>query len=431
MNKYFNFLSQNLLFKVTSFNSIALLLRMLAGVISSKVTALYLGPDGVALIGNFRNFFAISESITTLGLYNGIVKYSAEFKTKKEELKGILSTSFIMIVVASILVSLCLFFGASHWDKLIFGSESNFSYIFKGLSCALPLYAVHVFIYAVINGTSLYKKHIIINIILSITSLLITIFFIITMNLSGALWAIVINPAIALIITLFFRSVKDTIIKLISLRKISFVNVKLMGEYTMMSLISAVLSPILLILIRNEIIDKVGIEGAGFWEGMQRISNQYMGFVSSIFVLYILPKFSVIESKELFRKEVFNFYKTILPLFIVGLVFVYFLRKDIITIFLTEEFIPMESIFIWQLSGDVFKVASLVIGYQFWAKKMFWHFVGTEIFSVVFLYVLSNYFIGEYGFLGASMAHFFNYILYLLILLIIFRKSLMPYKWIK
>ena len=50
-----------------------------------------------------------------------------------------------------------------------------------------------------------------------------------------------------------------------------------------------------------------------------------------------------------------------------------------------------------QLLGDLVKIMATVIAYQFIAKKMFVHFIVTELFLMVITYFTSIYFIDMYG----------------------------------
>ena len=103
----------------------------------------------------------------------------------------------------------------------------------------------------------------------------------------------------------------------------------------------------------------------------------------------------------------------------------YVLRSLIVRIVFTEEFQPVENLFLWQLLGDFLKVLSMVIAYQFLAKKMFWHYILTEAFLVVILYATSIYFIDVYDSVkGAVIAHFVSYVMYYAIILLIFGSSL-------
>ena len=140
--------------------------------------------------------------------------------------------------------------------------------------------------------------------------------------------------------------------------------------------------------------------------------------------LYILPRFSEINDAKEFRKEVFGFYKTVMPKFLVGLIVIYLLKPLIVVGVFSDEFKPVEDLFLWQLMGDFLKVLSMVIAYQFLAKKMFWHYIVTEAFLVIILYITSIYFIDLYGVKGAVIGHFVSYLMYYALILLIFGTSL-------
>ena len=52
------------------------------------------------------------------------------------------------------------------------------------------------------------------------------------------------------------------------------------------------------------------------------------------------------------------------------------------------------------------------------------HFLITEFFLVVAIYLSSTYFIDSYGVVGANMGHFAGYCMYFVIVLFIFGSSL-------
>ena len=158
---------------------------------------------------------------------------------------------------------------------------------------------------------------------------------------------------------------------------------------------------------------------------MVRISDYYMMFATTLMTLYVLPKLSEIKTDARFKQEIFNFYRTILPIFVAGAVFIFVIKGFIIRMIFTQEFLAMKPLFFWQLLGDVFRLASVVIAYQFVAKNMFWYFVVTNVISLATIYLTSSFFIGKYGFVGASMGHFISYMTYFFVLLSIFRKPLL------
>ena len=191
-----------------------------------------------------------------------------------------------------------------------------------------------------------------------------------------------------------------------------------------MALVSAIALPVVMIVIRNYLTAEIGIKAAGYWTAMTRVSEYYLMFVNSLMALYILPRFAEINSRKAFRKEVFSFYKTIMPLFMVLLVVIYFSRSFLINMLFTEDFRPVEGLFGYQLLGDFIRVLSMVIAYQFLAKKMFAHFIILEVFLFVIMYFSSIYLIDIFGLKGAVMGHCLSYFMHFAIILLIFGSSL-------
>ena len=423
MKRLLNYINNNVLIKVASLNSASMITKIVAGFLTSKAIALFVGAEGLALIGNLRNFLSSIQTISILGLYNGVVKYVAEFKNNTLELSKTLSTVFYLGFFSTIIVSLLCYYNAGYINDYVFKTY-DFEYVIRILAMALPFYALNMFTFGILNGFSKYKILIIINIIGQILGLSITILLIYKERIDGALISVAISESLIFLITLVGVANQRSLMPLIQVKNISLTYVKKLSSFSAMAIFSAIVLPIVAISIRSYITDTVGLKEAGFWEAMNRISKYYLMFVTSLLTLYILPRFSEIENVKDFRNEVFNFYKSIIPIFGIGLLVIYFLRKVIIAIIFTEEFEPVEDLFLWQLLGDFVKVLSIVIAYQFLAKKMFWHYIITEAFSVIILYAASIYFIDLYGVKGANIAHFVTYMLYYGLILLIFSSSL-------
>jgi PST family polysaccharide transporter len=413
-----------MLVKIASLNSASVLTRIATGLITSKVIALFVGPVGLALIGNLRDVFNTLQSFSTLGFYNGIVKYVSEFKNDAKKLTQTISSVFYLMLIATIIVALFCFVGAGYINQYIFPNGENYSYIIKLIAVAIPFYALNILMTSILNGLSRFKTILKIQIIGHVLSTCLTVVLIWKQHIHGALLAIVLAEILFFIITLNGVSDKRFFLSLISKKNISLKKIKKLSTFSIMALFTATIAPLVALSIRNYIIDTVSIDDAGFWEAMNRLSNYYLMFVSSLLTLYVLPRFSEINTKLEFRKEVFRFYKTIMPIFAVGLIAIYFLRHFIIAIVFSKEFQAVEALFFWQLLGDFIKVLSIVIAVQFLAKKMFWYYMITEALSVIVLYFSSVYLIDLYGVKGATMAHFITYVVYFVVILLIFSKSL-------
>ncbi len=418
------FFKNNLLLKITSLNSFSIGVRALLGFISGRIIAEKFGPSGVALIGDIRNIIPMIQSFSSLGFFNGIVKYVAEFKSNKVELLKLFSTTFVFVFFASFISFVVLFFGASYWNNLLFGENQNFSFIFQLLAIASPFIAMNRIFNGIINGLSLYKKFIKIEFFTYVLGVVFILTFLYFKGLKGTLFAIAMIPILQFLILFYFFS--KTLKEYLDYKEIRIVipyKNKLFG-FTIMSFVATLLGNFIEVDLRGYLKNQISSEDAGYWTAMCNLSKQYLIFFSAIFTLYIIPKFTTISSSIIFRKELLYIFRTILPLLAIGLLLIFFLRNLIIEITLGEGFLEMSSLFKWQLIGDFTKIVSMIIAHQFLAKKMVKQFIITELLSLLFFYVFARFFIKSMGVEGIVFAHFVRYVLYLLVVVIILRKHI-------
>ncbi|OBX27037.1 PST family polysaccharide transporter [Gelidibacter algens] len=424
MKKIKDYINNNLLIKIASLNSVSVMTRIVAGFVTSKFIALYIGPSGLAFVGNLRDFFSTLQSFSNLGFYNGVVKYVAEFKKDTLKLSQTLSTVSYCVLASTIVLSIFCFFGADMINRFVFIEGDNYAYLIRIISAVLPFYAINSVILAFLNGLSNFRRLVAIQILGHIFGTLLTIFLIYNHHIQGALLAVVLSEVVLFFITLASISKSVAFFSLIKFRLFDINKVKKLGSFSMMSLFTALTAPLVMLSIRNHIIDTQALVDAGYWEAMNRLSRYYLMFVTSLLTLYVLPRFSEIQTSKEFRHEILGLFKTILPVFALLLIAIYFLRHIIIEVVFSKEFAPVEGLFFWQLIGDFIKVVSVIIATQLLAKRMIWHYLITEALSFATLYVASIYLIDRYGVIGATMAHFVNYLVYMVLILVVFRNSL-------
>ncbi|OZV69021.1 O-antigen translocase [Winogradskyella aurantia] len=424
MKKFFQYINNEVLIKAANLNTANLSVKLITGIVISKCIAVFIGPEGMALIGNLRNFLSAVQSLAIAGLYNGLVKFIGKYKNDSQALINTLSTSFYFGFFTSLLLAFLCYYNAELINNLIFADNYKYTYVIETLAIVLPFYALNMFAFSIMNGFSKYKILLIINIIGQTLGLLVTVLLIWQENIDGALVAIVITPALNLLITIVGILYRKNLMSSIRITNINFSVLQNLSSYMVTALVSTIAIPIVLIIIRNYIISEIGIKEAGYWEAINRVSDYYLMFINSLISLYILPRFSEINTKREFRKEVFSFYKTIMPIFAVLLLIIYLSRSVLVNLLFTEEFRPVENLFGYQILGDFMRVLSMVIAYQFLAKKMFAHFIIIEVFLFVIIYVSSIYFIDMFGLIGAVMGHCLSYSMHFAIILLIFGSSL-------
>lgn len=419
------FIKNNLLLKMTSLNASAIVVRLFVSAIIQRLLTEYVGPVGQYKIGQLRSLSQLLTSITSLGTFNGVVKYIAEYKKEEEKLQQLFSSVFVFTLIGiAITAPILLIFAPEISDSLF--SSPDYSFVIRLTAIVVPFIAVQRVFNGVVNGLSEYKKYVKIDLISYLLSAALSVIFLFQWNLKGVLVAIAITPMVQVIVLLLvFYKVLSEYIKFKNLQ-LKAPMARALLAFTLMSFVTSILLPLVEIDIRSMLEEKLSGRDAGIWTNMTFISQNYMVFSGSIFTLYVIPKFAGIYNAGNFKKEVFAIYKTLLPLFAAGMLLVYLFRYVIIDLIYPGQ-LEMAPLFKWQLFGDFIRLAALVLAHQFVAKKLVINYIFTEILSLALFYGLAYYLSGIYGMEGVVMAHFIRYFIYFVVVLFLvsryFRKQ--------
>ncbi len=409
------------LIKTTFFSGIITIIRIASGFISSKVIATYTGPAGIALIGAFANFINIVLTFGNGAISTGVIKYTAEFEGDDVSLRKLFSTSLRISVYCSAIVGVLLIIFGSTFATWIFAT-SLYSNPIRVLGLTLILYSLNTLFISILNGKKQINVYTLVNTVGSIGGLLITTFLVFYFDIYGALYALVLSQSLIFFVTLFFISKTNWFAIDDFIQSIDRGIFKKLTHYSLMAVISALTIPVSQIILRKMLINTSGIQTAGIWQGMMRISDGYLLILTTGLTTYYLPKLSSLKTDGELRVEILNGYRLVLPIVFIMCIVMYAFRYFIIEMLYTPAFYQMSELFFYQLLGDFFKIASWILGYLIVAKSMTKIYVITEICSSL-LYVLLGYVcVFSFGPKGIAIAFAVNYFLYFLLMLIIFRK---------
>ena len=418
MLKLFN---QNKLLKVLSLNSISVAISFVLGILSTRIISVYLGSSGMALMGSFRNFSVMIKSVATMGISNSIVKLFVENKADKKELSIIYSTFFwILLVVSVVLTSLVLLFSETISVFLFYSNSYKIPIQF--FAVLLPLMVINTFWLAIYNGLEKFKSIVIMQIISNVLIFGVTALLIWKKNIVGGLLSIAIGELLMVFITFLFV-LKDTEYFKFDLQKvISSKYFNVIKRFILMALLSAVIAPLTLILIRNTIVQNYSINEAGVWDAVNRFSSFYMLFFNTGLSLYYMPKLASLNTDEEFKTELKSYFKTLVPLFVIMLIGIFFCKALIIKFVFSNEFSSINELLIWQLAGDFIKVITLAFGFQIVVKTMMKkYFIGEIIFNLSY-FLLSYYLLKTSAVEGVLQAYFFANLITFVLILFMFRK---------
>lgn len=73
------------LIKTSLLSFIATAVKLLSGLIINKAVSIFIGPSGLAVIGQFQNAQGIVRTLAQGGINSGVTKYTAEFHENGEK----------------------------------------------------------------------------------------------------------------------------------------------------------------------------------------------------------------------------------------------------------------------------------------------------------------------------------------------------------
>lgn len=411
------------LLKTSFLTFIATAIKILAGLVINKAVSIYIGPSGLALIGQFQNASQLSMTVAQGGINAGVTKYTAEYGPESDELTKLWSTAAKITLCCSLAVGLVLILFSQYVSEYTFKTE-QYRYVFVTFGFTIIFFTANQLLLSVLNGLKEIKTFITINITQSIYSLVFTTLLIAFWGLNGALIAMVTNQSIVFISVLWRLRNHKLILTNNFKQKFDNAQSRKLLAYSAMALTSACTIPISLLFVRNYLGVNLSWDQAGYWQSMWYISSMYLMVVTTALSTYYLPRLSEITSKVELRSELKNGYLIIIPIVIFLSSAIYLLRDFIIWLLFTEDFKPMRDLFKWQLIGDVVKVSAWLLAYLMLAKAMVRSFILTEVvFSFSFV-ILSIFFVELFGLVGMTYAYTLNYTVYFFIVLFIVRNKI-------
>ncbi len=414
--RFRNYIEKSIpLLRVISLNSVLVAVRLISGFITAKASAVFLGPQGMALLGNFRDLFQLLINLTAKNFESGIIRYTAQdSKPYPDRVLGTVSglSLFVILIISPLLL---LF---SEQLSLVLFHSSTYQNVIILTACILPLIAFNIILLAILNGLKAYKTLVKIQVVGFLGNAVLIWLLAMFRGLEGALWAIVLGAIFQLGFTLLWarKDIGNVLHPVFS----GMFNKALAGnlwQYFGMAVFSSLLIVGASFFVRNTIINELGTDMAGYWEALNKISLFYLMFFSSLLTFYLLPKLAENKTYSGYKAIMKSYFEVIVPILTMGLAIIYFLRIPIIKIFLTGDFIYIKELVLLQLAGDFIRVIAMSFAYQFHAKKIIRYYLISDAVLYISFCCLSVVFIKIYDLKGVYLAYIISYALYLVTVL--------------
>lgn len=409
-------------FKTTALNGVSVAIRTVISFVLNKILAIYIGPSGYPLMGQFQNFIQMITTFSGNAINTAIVKYTAEYHQEEEKQKQIWQNAGSIVLTLSLACSVAILLLKKQLSLYIFHSL-EYEDVFIWFGGFLLFFNLNAMFIAILNGKKEIIKLIIANVLGSLFSLIITGILAINYGIYGALIAVSIYQSVVFIVTLAI-CYKTSWFKLRYLfGRIDQPTLKKFSGYVLMALVSSVCGPMSQILIRKDLIANFGEVQTGYWEAMIRLSTAYLSLITMTLSVYYLPRLSELTLKKDIKKEIYLGYQYILPMTVLigGLAFL--LKDFIIEMLYTKDFLPMRELFVWQFLGDTLKIGGWLISYLMLSKAMTKIFIITEILFTISWVVFVQIFAHYLGLEGSVIAYVANSGLYWVIMsIVVFRR---------
>lgn len=387
-----------------------------------KIIATYLGAQGMGSLGHLMSIVSISTMLAGGGITNALIKYSAELKQTPKELARFISAS-ISYSLAICLVTFVILIAFSSKIAVILFNDKELYWVIYILGLAQFVYAFNNHITGISSGLGDLKKIAFIQTVGATISIPLIFFLIINFSYIGAAISIVLSFTTAAIPAIF--SIK----KIANPYRITFaipslIEIKKLSQYSIMLLTSAIAFPIVEVLVRQFIINKYGYHQAGLWQALLKGTSAYLGFFNVFLAYYFVPQIIACKNNQMLRLTVKKMMLFILLIFSIGGSLIYMGRAFFLKLFLSEEFVELESYLHYQLLGDLFRVLSWVIAFVAVAKAKTKVYIGAEIFQsslfLTLILVIDQY--AASGILSVTRSYLICYALYLLVCAVYFSR---------
>ncbi len=411
------------LIKTSLLSGFATIIKVLMGFVLNKILAIYVGPSGVALLGQLSNYSGMLTTFGNGGINSGVTKYIAEYSESNVKQEKIVSTSLSIAFYCSLIFGCVNYIFSENLSIYLFRSN-DYAIVFKVFAVTLVFTSLNSTLLSILNGYKQIKIFIAIGILNNFVSLVMTYFLAVKYHVLGAMLSVVLTQSLGCMTTLL-------IVRRFEWLNFSFVKGKFdqavlvnLSKYTLMALVSACVVPVSQIMVRNYLSDYLSLDAAGYWQAVWKISEVYLMVITTSLSTYYLPRLAEIKDNVELKKEIYKGYKFLLPVTIAMASGIYVLRDYIVLILFTPDFMPMKDLFLFQLVGDIFKISSWLLAFLMLAKAMTRLFIITEIIFGLSFVGLVYFCVNQWGFVGVTYAYAMNYLLYMLTMAVVMRRRL-------
>lgn len=354
--------------KSLGWGSSVALVRLATSFLSIKVTAVVLGPGGLALVAQFAALISLCQSMLGQGLVAGAVRLGAERAANGTPQRKVYPTVLRMgaVLVGGCALALAC---ASPWLAEMLLQDRRFAPLIalSGLAVAAAIAT------DLIHGALGVSKEVglIAQATMASTVLGLGVFAPAAWwwGLDGALWACLVVYGLALAVSVVLARGRLKGLRWVELQRLEGLKGpydralarQVLGFFPML-VVNGVLPPLVLIVVRDTLVSQVSLEAAGLWQASWRLSEACQALVVASVALHFMPGMGEHANDPVARRR--HVLRTLAGACAMSALLAAALwagRAPAVRLVFSPDFAPVVDLLPQQVLGDVIKTAAWIL----------------------------------------------------------------------
>lgn len=399
------------LFRTSLLGASAFAARLLSNILLNKILAVTVGPAGFAVVGQLQNLLGIAQNLAGGFFATGLTRGIASLAGDESAIQSLCRTAVTTALVAALATAGAVALLSPKIAELFLLSAAHHRLV--ALAAAMiPLAVTGLLILAILNGRKQNRTHTWVNVLASLSSVLVIGLCATRWGLEGAMAGIIIASTSTMLFAVLLARREPWFSLSNLVGRSDAASMKMLFGPAIMAITAACVAPVLQIAIRSEVVSVLGVGTAGQWQALWKLSDLFMLLFTTSLALYYLPRLAEIRTAGALRGEVIKVSACVLPIALLSALVIHAIREDAVRILLSPEFSPVASLIPWQLAADIIKLGSWLVAYVMIARALVLQFIVCEIcFGLVF-WVLAKSLLPGLGLIGVAIAQMLTYALY-------------------
>jgi PST family polysaccharide transporter len=382
------------------------LLRLALGFASIKVTAIAIGPSGLALIAQLNNFIGLCQGVFVTPATTAVIRLGSQYADQPDARRQMLATVFQLVLAGTLAFAAAAALSADWLAPALLAGQSHHGAVVLA-AFAVPAAAFTNLVSAAFNSRGELGTVVRIQMLGAAAGFLIYVPSAYFLGIEGALLGASASYFAATVIAASIVRRKGAALWADIVSAPSREMMRRTLTFYPMLLVHAALVPLTLLIVRDQIVDHVGLEQAGLWQAGWRLSEIYLAILMAPFSMYFMPKLgALINNRPNFRREVRRTVRRAALLTLACAGSILLTREWVVLIVLAPRFAPVADLLPWQLAADVLAMVAWILSMTLTALMRSGPYVVCEIVRAAVLVCLARAMMPEHGVVAANWAYF-------------------------